>query len=324
MKTRQMKAYFPYLVMLACVLGVVFSYLDVARTEEEPTNVAEDAKPAVQVKATSVGSDTCVACHSDAKDPFNKHVHGLAMIAVEAKGRGHLCEGCHGPGSLHAEEPSAETAAVLKATARSGQGCFNCHGNRLSPTKWHRSAHQKAGVTCLACHGQLGEHRATGATARKPVAPGIRTDGQPVSPHGDMVRAPSTDTCLTCHGEKRAEISLPYHHPVKEGRITCADCHDVHAPIDRKIQRDTCVTCHAKQRGPFRFEHGAISGKLSDACLDCHRPHGSPNARLLKFNSRGLCLQCHADRVNHFPGRQCWSCHDAVHGSNSSRLLLTK
>jgi DmsE family decaheme c-type cytochrome len=134
---------------------------------------------------------------------------------------------------------------------------------------------------------------------------------------------PSSQACLSCHSEQRAEFSLPSHHPVKEGRIECADCRDPHRPVTEKIKLETCTKCHLQQRGPHIYEHGAISGNgLTDACLSCHVPHGSPNQRMLKLTNRGLCLQCHADRATHFPGRNCADCHQAVHGSNTSTLLF--
>ena len=53
--------------------------------------------------ATTVGSDTCAACHDDIFKAFQKNPH----VAVEKDARrgwqGKACESCHGPGSIHAE-----------------------------------------------------------------------------------------------------------------------------------------------------------------------------------------------------------------------------
>ncbi len=275
-----------------------------ATSDTPPATTAPAAAPATTAakKATPVGSDTCQGCHEEAiHADLQRDFHGAVLTAQEKKGKGHLCEGCHGPGSLHAEDPSAATAAPLKASAKTGAGCVACHSASISPAAWQRSPHHRSGTECQTCHGQSEK------------------------PHGPITRAPATDACLKCHGTQRGEFALPSHHPIKEKGVTCADCHDVHAPMDaRKLQRDVCVKCHVKQRGPHRFEHGAITGHLTEACLDCHRPHGSPNRRLLKMKSRGLCLQCHADLVTHFPGGRCWDCHQGVHGSNTSRLLLAE
>ena len=119
-------------------------------------------------------------------------------------------------------------------------------------------------------------------------------------------------------------FALTSHHPVREGRMECYDCHDPHGRQSNRDFVNKCLSCHAQHRGPFVFAHGAISGDLTDSCLDCHRAHGSPNRRLLKYTGRGLCLQCHADKALHFVGVTCWTsgCHKQVHGSNSNPLLL--
>jgi DmsE family decaheme c-type cytochrome len=261
------------------------------------------AKPAAAPAAGAakyVGTDTCVGCHQEIKDELGKGLHGTAAATAEAQGRGRLCEGCHGPGSLHADDPTdKKVSAVLVKTAHDGTGCLTCHDPRLSPVMWKCSEHKRAGVGCMDCHGQKGD------------------------PHADLTRRPTADRCFSCHGDKKAEFSLTSHHPVLEGRIECVDCHDSHKPMGREMKRAICLPCHADVRGPFRFEHGAMAGDLTDGCLDCHRPHGSPNDRLFKLSGRGLCLQCHGDKVLHFVGSTCWDCHTAPMGSNTSPLLFT-
>jgi predicted CXXCH cytochrome family protein len=85
-----------------------------------------------------------------------------------------------------------------------------------------------------------------------------------------------------------------------------------------------CVSCHRDKEGPFLFEHDPIVNEISESCLACHTPHGSGNVQLLKLGSRGLCMQCHSDKTNHFPGPRCWTsgCHTRVHGSNTSQLFF--
>lgn len=249
--------------------------------------------------AQYVGTDTCAGCHQEVKEALGKGQHGAAAAAAEAEGRGHLCEGCHGPGSRHADAPTDKQISTgLRNTARNGTGCLSCHDPRLSPVRWRLSEHKRAGIACVDCHGQRAQ------------------------PHGDLTRRPTSDRCLSCHANKRAEFSLTSHHPVREGRLDCVDCHNPHQPMGREMQHDICVPCHTDRRGPFVFEHGALAGDLTDGCLDCHRPHGSPNDRLLKLSGRGLCLQCHGDKVGHHAGTTCWDCHSDIHGSNSNHLFF--
>ncbi len=305
---------------LISTLGIISIYAGGARLHAE----VEQPAPARQAPAhpAFVGSETCAGCHADLPAQLQQHFHGAAMAALEKNGKGRLCEGCHGPGELHANDPSARTAKPLLTTAKAGTTCLECHGNRLSSVKWRQSDHHRSGIGCLQCHAQ--PVAVTGVTPAKGKPANRNIKALAIQPHADLNRVPGTGTCLTCHGNKRGELSLPSHHPVKEGRVGCTDCHDPHRPQSKEMKREVCVSCHAAQRGPFRFEHGAISGHLTDACLDCHRPHGSPNQRLLKIANRGLCLQCHADKVRHFNGTNCWDCHQAVHGSNSEPALFRK
>jgi len=317
----------PITVTLMCAAGLAAVYLLGAVRGQAET---PKAKPA----AAFVGTETCVMCHEEVLTQVKKSPHGLAMTAVEEKKKGHVCEGCHGPGSLHAEDPSKETAQPLLHTAQSGEGCFQCHDKKLSRANWLSTRHAKMEGSCMACHGRardaatppeapvkdrVAEAPKDASEAKQPKK---STEPEPFD-HAAFTRVPSSQACLSCHNEQRAEFSLPSHHPVKEGRIECADCHDPHRPVTEKIKLETCTKCHLGQRGPHIYEHGAISGNgLTDACLSCHVPHGSPNQRMLKLTNRGLCLQCHADRATHFPGRNCADCHQAVHGSNTSTLLF--
>jgi predicted CXXCH cytochrome family protein len=320
MSKQQHRYHVSIYVTFVCVAGMLALYLLTVRGQAE----APKAVPA----ADFVGSETCAMCHEDVLEQVKKSPHGLLMTAVEDKKRGHVCEGCHGPGSFHVEDPSAETARPLIKAARTGAGCFQCHDKKLSRTDWLRSQHSRQDVACMACHGKERDAAtppgAASAKDRKAEQPAAAAGAEPAAfDHAAFTRVPSSQACFSCHTEKRAEFSLPSHHPVKEKRIECADCHDPHRPVTEKVKHDVCTSCHLGQRGPHLFSHGAISAKgLTDACLSCHLPHGSPNQRMLKLTNRGLCLQCHADRATHFVGRNCTDCHRAVHGSNTSSLLF--
>ena len=137
--------------------------------------------------------------------------------------------------------------------------------------------------------------------------------------------------CFACHLDKKAEFKLPFHHPVMEGKMSCADCHSAHGEEVRPWTatsmegvNEACFKCHKEQRGPFAWEHEA----LREGCTTCHKVHGSIHEKMLVARDNNLCLRCHT-QVN-FPtiGKQghegrlpqgtCFSagCHTAVHGSN--------
>ncbi len=313
----------PLLLALVTFVVIALAARTAAHTQEPAKPAATTAAPAPAApKATFVGSETCVGCHEAAmQESLLKNFHGATLAKLETDGKGHLCEGCHGAGSAHIEDPSAASGALLKQVASSGTGCLTCHQPKVSAARWRMSEHLKNGVTCDACH--MATEVKTLAKEKTAGAPTLATPPAAVQPHAVLNRVPSTERCLTCHQELRGQMSLPSHHPIKEGVTACTSCHNPHAPLDDKVKRETCQICHPKQRGPFMYEHNKANG-LTDGCVDCHRPHGSPNRNLLKLTGRGLCLQCHGDMVNHFPGRNCAGCHRAVHGSNSNPLLFAK
>ena len=66
------------------------------------------------------------------------------------------------------------------------------------------------------------------------------------------------------------------HHPVREGKMGCASCHNPHdGNRPKMIKADSvnelCYTCHAEKRGPFLFEHAPVR----EDCVSCHEPHGT-------------------------------------------------
>jgi predicted CXXCH cytochrome family protein len=110
-------------------------------------------------KATFVGNGSCQECHKEAFPLWEKSKHSHAWETLENAGKQfHLncvgchvtgyeqpggvcrldkvagredvgCESCHGPGSLHAEEPSAEN--ILARPGR--ELCVTCHNPENSP-----------------------------------------------------------------------------------------------------------------------------------------------------------------------------------------------
>ena len=163
------------------------------------------------------------------------------------------------------------------------------------------------------------------------------------SENAQLKAAGTTDTCVSCHKDVRAEMWKNSHHPLREGKMTCADCHNPHgSPTPKMIKaasvNDQCYTCHTEKRGPFLWEHAPVR----ENCVTCHAPHGSNHLKLQKTSVPYLCQQCHANTrhpgtlydargtaaSDDLPGnvpinpsnrlfeRACLNCHQAVHGSN--------
>jgi DmsE family decaheme c-type cytochrome len=151
-----------------------------------------------------------------------------------------------------------------------------------------------------------------------------------------LVRITQPQKCFTCHAEQRADSYKFSHHPIREGLVVCADCHNPHGSAGPKLLKEftvneVCYTCHMEKRGPLLWEHEPVR----ENCLTCHTPHGSTQARLLVQRPPYLCQDCHANSGHQaqpmagqnlagqiaanvrMMARGCVNCHSQIHGSNS-------
>lgn len=195
---------------------------------------------------------------------------------------------------------------------------------------------------CESCHGPGSIHSESGGETKPPYSFAV---GRPIAnTFGANSATPppphATETvCYTCHTEVRGQFTLPSHHPVPEGRMSCRECHSPHKGSVRAgggtalyTQSDNCLKCHPEQRGPYVFEHEA----MREGCLSCHGAHGTVNAKMLTVRNSNLCLTCHFQQVqggqiliggsDHTVRVQqgtCWTagCHEAVHGSRVNSSL---
>jgi DmsE family decaheme c-type cytochrome len=171
--------------------------------------------------------------------------------------------------------------------------------------QWHNGAHAMANQSCDSCHFVM-ERRSDTALLKS-------RDEQ--------------STCYSCHGDVRGAMQKSSHHPVREGKMTCSDCHNAHGSTGPSLVRqatitDTCTSCHQDKRGPFLWEHPPAR----DNCTSCHSAHGSNNRSLLQTKSQMLCLQCHSygghinlpryNRTSTPTQQGCINCHVSPHGSN--------
>lgn len=210
--------------------------------------------------------------------------------------------------------------------------------------------------TCIGCHKKQGrEFPGAPHAAFAILDEGVDADGKeihtgegceschgPGSLHvaGDKSKILKGDwkVCVTCHMDVAAKFQRRYHHPVKEGRMSCTACHDPHTgrrPVFLTEARNkTCFECHPDKRGPWAFNHDAVT---EDGCSACHDPHGSNIDKMLNASMPNLCLKCHYEAVNHpkigrythgkssqtpwYLLRGCNNCHRGIHGSNFSKSL---
>lgn len=262
------------------------------------------------------GDAKCTRCHDESEEypvlSIGKTRHGTV-----ADQRTPTCTSCHGESDTHINKPEGVTErpkpertfgknSVTSAEERN-RACLSCHqgGKRIH---WFSSTHASRDITCTSCHQVHTGH--------------------------DKVRDKLTqsEVCFTCHKEQRAQISRPSHHPIKEGKMACSDCHNPHGSAGEKMLvrdnvNDTCYTCHMEKRGPFVRTHQPVQ----EDCSICHNPHGTTTPNLLKSRPPFLCQQCHeptSHRGNiasltgtstsaNTMARGCLNCHTNIHGTNN-------
>src|SRR5208282_1235667 len=282
--------------------------------------MAQDFSKFVEIPgATPVGADTCTTCHSEVAADFRHAFH--AQQGVD-------CEACHGPGSLHVQGGGdiSKIISFGKRSATDANGvCLSCHAQDAAIRNWMSGPHASNKVRCIDCH-QTHTYAKPGSKTEASVdvmTPGRLTAVDNLVPETKVLMQPrwqANDACLRCHQTERGQMSLPYHHPLREGKMSCADCHDPHGGAGGNNLRTAntnqlCLSCHAQYRGPFAYQHPPVS----ENCMNCHTPHGSPNTNLLTVSEPALCLQCHAGHHNGagLPlADRCTNCHGSIHGTD--------
>lgn len=256
--------------------------------------------------AEYAGQDACLQCHQEVKGvAFERTAHGRASATAPGGASG--CEACHGPGKAH-----ADSAGATKFAASPSASCLACH-QASAGRGWEGSAHEQADLDCASCH--------------QVHAPWSRSAA--------LANTDRTEACLTCHTDMRKHLFQRSSHPLREGLMSCASCHDPHgssaqAAIAASTPNEKCYQCHAEKRGPFLFEHQPVR----EDCKTCHDPHGSNQRMMLTTTAPRLCQSCHLfGHHQTVPGestqmwnqnRSCLNCHPRVHGTNhpSGAILM--
>jgi len=231
-------------------------------------------------------------------------------------------------------DASAQDKAERKDLVLNGDAqCTACHNADDNPQilEIGKSKHGVRGdartPTCTSCHGESDAHIHKPAGASERPLP-----DRTFTKHSTTPIEVRNEACLSCHrGTARTRWEGSAHHV---NQLACADCHQVHAAVDRvlmkKTQTQVCFTCHREQRADsYKIStHPIQVGKV--VCSDCHNPHGSAGPSLVKKNTiNETCFMCHADKRGpmlweHQPVvENCANCHNP-HGSNFTPLLVSR
>ncbi|MCA9140261.1 MAG: hypothetical protein KDB00_26000 [Planctomycetales bacterium] len=283
--------------------------------EPAPVEIlSEAALASIRAESRHLGADAptlCYQCH-DSMAQYEHLAHPHQMLGPNK----FSCETCHDPHGKVRQETRTDL-------------CLECHQN--APTMaWHSSSHSMNGVACTDCHNP---HPSTFVSEPRSIS------------HTSVSRPPrmpmsvdEPNVCYKCHPKVYAESSMPSHHPIKEGKVTCSDCHDGHGQAEGNLKEPTlnqlCYRCHADKQGPFAYEHAPVT----QDCGICHSPHGTVANNLLNQPATFICLRCHSGHrvgptsgahtfgnlpdVGNNAGMQkgffsnCTECHAQIHGSD--------
>lgn len=254
--------------------------------------------------------EVCVDCHEEVAAAFESSFHVRAWRGSGNAENG--CHSCHGSADAHQEDPSKETIITfgkdsVQSAEEQAARCLACHEGSRNLALWEMGKHHQNGVSCSRCHS--------------------------IHQPKNIVSQP--DTCIKCHRDVRIQISKQSHHPIKEGKVKCSDCHMPHGGLSQSMIRadsvnELCYTCHPEKQGPFIWEHPPVE----ENCAICHAPHGSRHAKLMTEKIPNLCQDCHdwsrhpgtpydaatafngSGPSNRFYARACLNCHGMIHGSS--------
>jgi DmsE family decaheme c-type cytochrome len=272
----------------------------------EPTLTHADSR-----KMGAITPQVCYRCHANMKRQEEiAHPHQICGATQMD------CTTCHDPHG----KVRPETRTDL---------CLKCHDMSSPTMAWHSSTHFRYGVACADCHNPHPNSYVQPAVdihhthiERKPRMP---------------MSVDEPQTCYKCHPQIYAKTSMPSHHPIKEGKLVCSDCHDAHGQTEDNLKEPTvnmvCYKCHSEKQGPFAYEHPPVT----ENCAICHDPHGTVTNNLLRQPAPFLCLRCHTGHrkgptgPNHTPlmgdigtstalqaafYTDCTQCHSQIHGSD--------
>jgi hypothetical protein len=235
-------------------------------------------------------------------------------------------------GGVFATAPTARVAApatpaaVVQDLAPAAQSSFRDASSEFSSPMaapaadgserpFDHRAHES--VSCTACHGAGGQHRALN----------VRSPAQCAACHHDAQRA---QACTDCHAAadlpEPGHVSrsvlfgvwtdprmreLPFGHALHE-QLDCQECH--RTPVMLAADRE-CSACHESHHRPeaectachVLVEQPAHQAAVHLSCAGagCHAPLVAPSPTL----SRTLCLACHPAQRAHEPDGTCAACH---------------
>lgn len=209
----------------------------------------------------------CGTCHTTGYSPEGNQDGLPGLIGTWAEG-GIMCEECHGPGSLHTQNPQGVEMKVVYDSQLCGQCHYrgapedvNASGGFIQHHEQYEELFQSKhlAIDCVECH----------------------------DPHAGVVQLrqaglPTTRTsCENCHFQEAANQDSEAH--VKQ-EVACIDCHMPRVTKSAVGNPDTFtgdIRTHLMAIDPNQVGQFTEDGKfalsqlsLDFACRSCHNPEG--------------------------------------------------
>lgn len=182
---------------------------------------------------------SCFKCHTTGGTEDGTWLEGVDSLGSFTEG-GIGCESCHGPGSLHVNEPSKTNIDRVYEFAHIGNSGLEIDGVLQEPNEMSDDVN----FLCGTCHNR---------DYKNP----INAKGGFIKHHEQWDEFTTTDhmaggmTCITCHD--------PHKRVIWDGdgiTKTCASCHTEQAAKTNHGSSATCIDCHM----PYAAKSGAKQG----------------------------------------------------------------
>jgi hypothetical protein len=311
--------------------------------QDEPFHMGEHRRVAQQClvchapHAASVDASSCRECH----EAVRRQGRLRAPVPFDTSAALRRSQIPHGPPV--ARTPSREHAQFAALLMIAGpelpvpeKVAWRGGTPQVPPAQQDTFSHARhARLACLTCH-ETGEGHGRLTFQR---------------PRGCMIchhQAPSRSRCESCH--QRSEYTTPQpatvtvavpghdprpravqfpHEPHLERR--CVECHTTPVTLAPSVPVATCRECHQEHHtggSGCAVCHAAVEPQRAhpsleaahQMCTACHTP--TTIAQLLP--NRAFCGACHtAQTREHYPGRECSTCHFLADPESHRRTLLT-
>ncbi len=319
---------------LAChkPIGPAMASLDIEHGHPQNVPLSDTQLQAIADLGTIVGPNNtliCMSCHT-----LNDPPTGPYMLADELVA-GRFCEHCHlghyARGTPHDLRRSApDERNRLDQTAAEGGPCSACHLAHRYARSFEPCKHDPDG-RCTTCHDS---HQCAAGHARQrmdhPESRCLECHDPHSMAHGEFLKQPVQDLCITCHEGYSAGVTAGMHPMGPMADSIPAALIDAGAEVPADSHELTCAACHSTHRAGYE-QLLVLRPDSNDLCLTCHedkRVEPAPDGVAPRHGQSPVLNPEQQQIVKRWETRigpdgelLCMSCH-RVHSSHSAMALL--